>query len=106
MDALRIHLPEPAHDLPTGAFRWNQRVSGYVLTMVSGVVTFEKGHHTGKFPGRVVRNQPWRDAKCEGLADVPAEFSNYRTVASHSNEATTAEAVLESAMKAAGGASR
>lgn len=105
MDALRIHLPEPAHDLPTGAYRWNQRVSGYEITMVSGVVTFEKGHHTGAFPGRVVRNQPSRDAKCECLADVPAEFSNYR-VAAHSSEATTAEAVLESAMKAAGGASR
>merc|ERR1712107_11962 len=53
---LRIHRPELADDLPTGARRWIQNVSGYKLTMVNGVVTYEDGKPTGALPGKLVRN--------------------------------------------------
>ena len=43
MDELRIHRPEVASDLPSGASRWIQRASGYVLTICKGVVTFREG---------------------------------------------------------------
>lgn len=56
LEGLIIHRPELADDLPTGARRWVQRVSGYKLTLCSGVVTFEDGRPTGALPGRLVRN--------------------------------------------------
>jgi hypothetical protein len=43
MDELRIHRPEVASDLPSGASRGIQRASGYVLTICKGVVTFRDG---------------------------------------------------------------
>ena len=55
-EQLRIHRPEVAHDLPSGAARWLQRSSGYTLTMCKGEVTFEEGVHTGATPGRLIRN--------------------------------------------------
>jgi N-acyl-D-amino-acid deacylase len=52
---LRIHCPRLVRDLPLGAARWIQEASGYVLTMKSGVITFENGLPTGILPGRLIR---------------------------------------------------
>jgi len=54
-DALRIELPEFAHDLPLGAGRWTQRVHGYAYTIVNGQVAVESGCHTGRLVGRLIR---------------------------------------------------
>jgi N-acyl-D-amino-acid deacylase len=54
-DRLRLHAPEVVHDLPAGGRRLVQRVEGYEATLLAGVATFERGEHTGAFPGRLVR---------------------------------------------------
>jgi hypothetical protein len=60
------------HDLPTGKARGNQRVTGYELTMVSGVVTFEDGTHTGATPrGAVIREHGHRRAQSSGVLPGP-----------------------------------
>ena len=41
MEQLRINPPAYVHDFPADAPRWDQTVSGYMMTMVSGVVPFE-----------------------------------------------------------------
>ena len=59
MEALTIHAPYVVHDLPTGAPRWVQWVSGYDMTIVSGVVTHEHNQPActeEDLPGRLVRN--------------------------------------------------
>ena len=56
MEQLQIHTPRLADDLPTGARRWLQDVSGVRMTMCSGVVTFLDGQPTGALPGKLVRN--------------------------------------------------
>ena len=65
------------HDLPTGAPRWDQAVGGYRMTLVSGVVTWEGGAHTGALPGTLVRN-PGAVASAAAVAtefaEVPAAF--------------------------------
>jgi N-acyl-D-aspartate/D-glutamate deacylase len=48
-------MPRVVHDLPTGAKRIEQRSTGILATIVGGQVTIEKGAHTGRFPGRVLR---------------------------------------------------
>lgn len=55
-DRLRLHRPIPQWDLPAGGRRLLQKADGYELTMVSGVVTYRNGEHTGALPGRLVRN--------------------------------------------------
>lgn len=55
MDALRLHAPRIAHDLPAGGRRLTQRADGYRATIVSGVVTRRGGRETGALPGRLVR---------------------------------------------------
>jgi len=106
MRALKIHLPEPVNDLPTGAYRWKQEVSGYDMTVVSGVVTFESGLHTGALPGRLVRNPRRGQRPAAALPDVPAAFVGYRSGQASGAGQTTTDAVLESALAASGGASR
>jgi N-acyl-D-aspartate/D-glutamate deacylase len=54
-DALRLHAPEVAYDLPKGGRRLLQRVDGYRHTFVSGAETWRNGEHTGALPGRLVR---------------------------------------------------
>jgi N-acyl-D-aspartate/D-glutamate deacylase len=54
-DALRIHAPELAFDLPGGSKRLLQRATGYRHTFVAGVETFADGEWTGATPGRLVR---------------------------------------------------
>lgn len=55
-DRLRLHRPIPQWDLPAGGRRLLQKADGYELTMVSGMVTYRNGEHTGALPGRLVRN--------------------------------------------------
>ena len=55
LDHLGLHLPEVAHDLPTGARRLVQRASGYVMTAVAGVPVTEHDEDTGARPGRLLR---------------------------------------------------
>ena len=63
------------HDLPTGAPRWDQAVGGYRMTLVSGVVTWEGGAHTGALPGTLVRNPgAVASAVATEFAEVPAAF--------------------------------
>ena len=55
MDALTLHPPRMAYDLPAGGHRLVQGASGYRATIVSGVVTRRDGTDTGARPGRLVR---------------------------------------------------
>lgn len=54
-DSLTIHAPELRYDLPAGSSRIMQGASGYVATLVDGVVTRENDVDTGERPGRLVR---------------------------------------------------
>ena len=55
MDALTLHSPKMAYDLPAGGRRIIQGASGYRATIVSGTVTRRDGVDTGARPGRLVR---------------------------------------------------
>jgi N-acyl-D-aspartate/D-glutamate deacylase len=55
-ERLGVLRPEIAYDLPTGSKRLVQRARGYVATVCSGAVTFERGESTGELPGRLVRS--------------------------------------------------
>jgi N-acyl-D-aspartate/D-glutamate deacylase len=55
MQALALHAPVMAADLPAGGQRLLQRASGYVATIVSGVPVYRDGLATGALPGRLVR---------------------------------------------------
>ena len=56
MATIGINHPEHVYDLPVGAPRWAQDVTGYEMTVVDGVPTFINGVHTGALPGKLVRN--------------------------------------------------
>jgi N-acyl-D-aspartate/D-glutamate deacylase len=53
--ALRLHGPEMAYDLPAGGRRLVQRADGYVATLVDGMPIFEHGQATGALPGKLLR---------------------------------------------------
>jgi N-acyl-D-amino-acid deacylase len=53
--ALQLHRPTLVSDLPGGASRLIQRAEGYVSTIKSGLVTFERGDDTGARPGQLLR---------------------------------------------------
>lgn len=55
LDALTLHAPRMAYDLPAGGKRLVQGASGYDATIVSGTVTRRHGADTGARPGRLVR---------------------------------------------------
>jgi len=55
-DALRIHPPELAFDLPGGSRRLLQRCTGYRHTFLAGAETFVDGEWTGATPGKLVRS--------------------------------------------------
>ncbi len=55
-DRLTLHAPRVVTDLPAGGKRMIQDADGYETTIVSGVVTYRGGVHTGALPGRLVRN--------------------------------------------------
>ncbi len=54
-DKLELHAPRAVNDLPAGGRRLVQSASGYVATIVNGVVTRRDGADTGQRPGRLVR---------------------------------------------------
>jgi N-acyl-D-amino-acid deacylase len=55
LDHLVLHPPRPCDDLPAGGRRILQDASGYVATVVNGVVTRRNDADTGARPGRLVR---------------------------------------------------
>ncbi len=55
LDHLTLHAPRSVDDLPAGGRRILQDATGYVATIVSGVVTRRHGQDTGTRPGRLVR---------------------------------------------------
>lgn len=54
-DALTLHAPNVAFDLPAGGRRLYQKADGYVATVVSGNVTYRDREPTGALPGRLIR---------------------------------------------------
>jgi len=52
---LTARRPEMRHDLPAGGKRLVQAADGYVVTLVSGQVTYENGEAMGPLPGLLVR---------------------------------------------------
>ena len=54
-DALTLHAPQVAYDLPAGGRRLIQRASGYVATIVAGQITYRDGEPTDALPGRLLR---------------------------------------------------
>ncbi|MCU1394031.1 MAG: dan 2 [Ilumatobacteraceae bacterium] len=54
-DGLQLHVPRAVDDLPAGGRRVLQDATGYVATIVSGVVTRRNDRDTGERPGRLVR---------------------------------------------------
>jgi len=54
-DRLQLHEPRSVADLPAGGRRILQDATGYVATIVKGVVTRRDGVDTGARPGRLVR---------------------------------------------------
>jgi len=55
---LNVGKPRAHQDLPGGGSRLIQPVSGYLATMVNGVVTRRNDEDTGERPGRLVRSTP------------------------------------------------
>jgi N-acyl-D-aspartate/D-glutamate deacylase len=55
LDRLAIDPPSMLHDLPAGGRRIVQTASGYLATLVNGVVAREDDVGTGARPGRLVR---------------------------------------------------
>ena len=55
LDRLRLFAPRSVDDLPAGGRRILQDASGYVATVVSGVITRRNDHDTGARPGKLVR---------------------------------------------------
>jgi N-acyl-D-aspartate/D-glutamate deacylase len=63
LDRLNLRAPVVLRDLPAGGKRLHQAADGYVATVVSGVVTYREGKHTGSLPGRLVRRGTQRHAQ-------------------------------------------
>lgn len=55
LEKLTLHAPRFFRDLPTGAPRLMQPVSGFKATIVSGVITREDDQATGELPGNLIR---------------------------------------------------
>jgi N-acyl-D-amino-acid deacylase len=56
LDRLELGFPHAVDDLPAGGRRLLQEATGYVATVVAGVVTRRDGADTGARPGRLVRS--------------------------------------------------
>jgi N-acyl-D-aspartate/D-glutamate deacylase len=54
-DRLALGKPYVVADLPAGGKRLLQKASGYCATVLSGVITYVDGEHTGAVPGKLVR---------------------------------------------------
>ena len=55
-DRLALHMPRMVHDLPMGSARLLQGSTGYLATMVGGIVTRRNDAETGTRPGRLIRS--------------------------------------------------
>ncbi len=55
-ERLSLHMPHMVHDLPLGSPRLLQGSTGYLATMVGGVVTRRHDAETGARPGRLIRS--------------------------------------------------
>jgi N-acyl-D-aspartate/D-glutamate deacylase len=55
LDALHLHAPYTAFDLPTGGKRMLQKVDGFRYTLVSGEVIVQDGEMTDAMPGHLIR---------------------------------------------------
>src|SRR4030095_16669542 len=47
---------EVVHDFPANGWRMRELAEGIHYTVVNGEVLLEKGNHTGRHPGKVLRN--------------------------------------------------
>ena len=56
-EKLSLHMPHISHDLPKGSPRMLQGSTGYLATLVAGVVTRRNDAETGARPGRLVRSK-------------------------------------------------
>lgn len=54
-DALKLHAPYIAYDLPTDARRFVQKADGYRFTIARGQVIMVDGEPTGALPGQLLR---------------------------------------------------
>lgn len=70
LEKLIIHTPRFVRDLPKGAPRWVQDVSGYNYTIKSGTITYENGKPTGLLPGRFLRGPGYEAIGEVALAPV------------------------------------
>jgi N-acyl-D-aspartate/D-glutamate deacylase len=50
-------VPKLIADLPAGGLRLEQKSVGFRATIVNGQVTIKDGVHTGRTPGRLLRQQ-------------------------------------------------
>ncbi|MDH3753330.1 MAG: amidohydrolase family protein, partial [Acidimicrobiia bacterium] len=57
LENLAVAAPRPHDDLPAGGTRLIQPVSGYLATIVNGVITRRDDEDTGARPGRLVRSR-------------------------------------------------
>ncbi|MGE0586800.1 MAG: amidohydrolase family protein [Flavobacteriaceae bacterium] len=55
LDEVRLQRPYLVHDLPAGGTRLMQRADGFVMTILSGSVTYRDGLPTEHLPGQLVR---------------------------------------------------
>ena len=75
-EKLNVSLPKMIFDLPKGGKRLVQESFGYLATIKSGDVVYEKGQATGTLPGQVIRGKQTSEAK-----DTKEKISFYdRTV--------------------------
>ncbi len=55
-DTVRPGAEDVVHDFPANGWRMRELAEGIHYTVVNGEVLLEKGTHTGKHPGQVLRN--------------------------------------------------
>jgi len=100
LEKMEMQRPYFRKDLPLGAGRWLQDVSGYKLTLVSGCETVRDGVPTGAFPGRLVRNPRRQPGKWSGLShELAGPFDTQELSAA---DAAEAEAQRLRALEGAG----
>ena len=67
-EAVNIHAPQIAFDLPAGGRRLTQNADGFVATIVNGEIVYQDGVATGALPGRLVRGRQSTPAPVKELA--------------------------------------
>ena len=77
LDDLTLHPPRPVDDLPAGGRRILQDATGYVATIVNGVVTHRDDTDTGARPGRLVRAVPTGKHPLTGEAPHPWSSASF-----------------------------